>query len=303
MTMPRLPLLALLLILPAAADACPLFQRCRPQPVVYYPPPCPAPPASVAVPPSAKVAEEPVKWATVRGRVVFDGDPIPKQTPIRGAKGAYTEDWVVDPVNRGVKNVIVWLAPEPTPEQLNALRTRRVREFPSFTAEQIHPEAGKPGDATMYIPIKPVVIVPHIVAMRAGGTLNIVNYSGGAEVIKYESDKNGHGPLGVVVPPALDGELFRRQMVTERLPIVMESSISPWLRAYVKVFDHPYFAVTNSDGGFEIPNAPVGNMRIFYWQETSGYRNGAAGRLGEPIKIEKTVADVGEVKIKAPKLD
>jgi hypothetical protein len=294
--MPRLPLLALVLLVPTVADACPFFSRCRrPRPVVYYLPPCPAPtPAAPAQP-----AEEPVKWSAVRGRVVFEGDPIPKQTPIRGANGAYTEDWVVNPANRGVKNVIVWLAPEPTPEQLNALKTRRLREFPGFKPDEIHSDLAGAWDRTIYIPIKPIAFVPHVLAMRAGETLTFENYSGGPEVVKYDSDKNG--PDRAVVPPGRDGELFRRKMVTERMPIVFESAVTPWLRAYVRVFDHPYFAVTNADGEFEIPYAPVGNLRIFYWQETSGYRNGAAGRLGEPIKVEKKVMDLGDVKLKPAK--
>ena len=56
------------------------------------------------------------------------------------------------------------------------------------------------------------------------------------------------------------------------------------MNGYVRIFDHPYYAVTDEDGKFEIKNAPVGQFRIVYWHE-NGLRGGAKGRFGEPIKI------------------
>jgi hypothetical protein len=42
------------------------------------------------------------------------------------------------------------------------------------------------------------------------------------------------------------------------------------MRAYIGALDHPYFAVTGSDGGFEIPNVPPGDYVVEAWQETLG---------------------------------
>jgi hypothetical protein len=64
---------------------------------------------------------------------------------------------------------------------------------------------------------------------------------------------------------------------------------------YVRVFDHPYFAVTDADGKFEIKNAPVGKYRIVYWHEAVGLRGGRAGRFGEPIEIAGPKTDLKEV--------
>ena len=35
-------------------------------------------------------------------------------------------------------------------------------------------------------------------------------------------------------------------------------NIHGWMKAYVRVFDHPYYAVTDEDGKFEIKLARVG---------------------------------------------
>ena len=38
--------------------------------------------------------------------------------------------------------------------------------------------------------------------------------------------------------------------------------VHPWMRAYIAVFDHPFFTVTKEDGSFEIPNVPAGEYEI-----------------------------------------
>ena len=57
------------------------------------------------------------------------------------------------------------------------------------------------------------------------------------------------------------------------------------MTGYVRVFDHPYFAVTDENGNFEIKNAPAGKFRIVYWHE-NGIRGGAKGRAGDVIEIK-----------------
>ena len=51
------------------------------------------------------------------------------------------------------------------------------------------------------------------------------------------------------------------------------------------VFDHPYFAVTDAEGKFEIKNAPAGKWRIMYRHE-NGYHKGKAGNKGFPVEIK-----------------
>jgi hypothetical protein len=56
----------------------------------------------------------------------------------------------------------------------------------------------------------------------------------------------------------------------------------------VRIFDHPYYALTDENGNFEITNAPAGQFRIVFWHET-GVRGGKEGRFGEPIAIKGPV--------------
>ena len=46
-----------------------------------------------------------------------------------------------------------------------------------------------------------------------------------------------------------------------------------WMLAYVHVFDHPYFAVTDENGAFVIPNLPAGTYILKAWHENGGLKS------------------------------
>lgn len=66
-----------------------------------------------------------------------------------------------------------------------------------------------------------------------------------------------------------DAPLSRR-FVRPEIMIRVKCNVHNWMRAYIGVVDHPYFAVTSSDGSFEIQNVPPGNYTIAAWQEKLG---------------------------------
>lgn len=66
-----------------------------------------------------------------------------------------------------------------------------------------------------------------------------------------------------------DAPLSRR-FIRPEIMIRVKCNVHNWMRAFIGVVDHPYFAVTRSDGSFEIQNVPPGNYTIAAWQETLG---------------------------------
>ena len=52
-----------------------------------------------------------------------------------------------------------------------------------------------------------------------------------------------------------------------------------WMSAYVAVFDHPYFAVTDGQGRFTIRDLPPGEHTLELWHEPVGQQGGA----GTPV--------------------
>jgi hypothetical protein len=51
------------------------------------------------------------------------------------------------------------------------------------------------------------------------------------------------------------------------LAIPIKCNIHPWMRAWLHVSEHPYFAVTAADGAYSIPGLPPGEYEILAWHE------------------------------------
>ena len=49
--------------------------------------------------------------------------------------------------------------------------------------------------------------------------------------------------------------------------VIVRDRDHPWPRAYLAVFDHPYFAVTAPNGTFTIDRVPAGRYRLKVWHE------------------------------------
>ena len=58
-----------------------------------------------------------------------------------------------------------------------------------------------------------------------------------------------------------------------------------WMNGFIWAFDHPFAAVTDKDGNFEIPNVPAGTkLKIIAWHEKAGYLEG--GNNGTEITVK-----------------
>ena len=231
------------------------------------------------------VGDRPSKlaWGAIRGQVTWGGKTIPRQTPLAinrdrdhclSAGPVLSEDCVVSPKTKGVRWVLVYLVPEgkkPLP---------------------VHPDLKKPKANEVSLDIVPGRYDPHVLAMRAGQSL-IVNNPG---PICYNINWYGVGPKaqsGNVLMKPQDRYVIR-DLKPERLVIHMRDNIHPWMKAWIKVFDHPYFAVTDADGKFTIPKAPAGKHRLVTWQESTGW--GPGGKAGVIMEIQG--GRVAEVRLK-----
>jgi len=231
-------------------------------------------------------------FVTIKGQVVLAGDGgipevkaiVPSQDKAHcESKGVLLEQrLLVDKKTRGVKNVFVWLGP---------YSTDRIAKFPQ---DKIHPSLTKAPKDPVIIDQPCCMFVQHAVAAREGQNLIVKNSSPVPHNANWTSKENGSGNL--LIPPG--GKLdFDAPLNADRLPMEVKCSIHPWMNAWVRVFDHPYFAVTDEQGNFEIKMAPKGTFRIFYWHEVPGYKGGREGRNGEVIELKGKVVDQGKVEL------
>ena len=67
-------------------------------------------------------------------------------------------------------------------------------------------------------------------------------------------------------------------------PFYIKCDVHPWMKSYTSVFDHPYFAVTDSNGNYSIKNIPPGKYEVEFWHEKAK----GMGGLG---KYEVTIGE------------
>jgi plastocyanin len=63
---------------------------------------------------------------------------------------------------------------------------------------------------------------------------------------------------------------LERKFMEQEIMIRVKCNIHHWMHAFIGVVDNPYFAVTGSDGTFELKNVPPGEYTIEAWQEELG---------------------------------
>jgi hypothetical protein len=68
--------------------------------------------------------------------------------------------------------------------------------------------------------------------------------------------------------------------------------VHPWMTAWVGVVEHPFFAVTDAEGRFEIAGVPAGSYTISAWHERLGTieRKVTVQKGMAPIELELTGA-------------
>ncbi|MCE9532199.1 MAG: hypothetical protein K8T89_13930 [Planctomycetes bacterium] len=235
------------------------------------------------------------KWGNLKGQVQWQG-PLPKiekivpgvNQAVCAMGGPLEESYIINPKNQGLANVFVWIRP-----------TGAMKDD-AFPKDKIHPALAKPTKPAVEIDQPFCAFIPHVLAAREGQNMIIKNSATIAHNAKWSSKNNGD-----INPLIAAGGMFQlaKPLVFEPGEIQVQCSIHGWMKAHVRVFDHPYFAVTDKDGNFEIPNAPAGKYNLFINHPDTGWLGGIPGRLGKPIEIKDGANDLGVFKFSAPKKD
>lgn len=63
---------------------------------------------------------------------------------------------------------------------------------------------------------------------------------------------------------------IERKFTKPEIMVRVKCNIHGWMHAWIGVVDNPYFAVTGSNGIFELKNIPPGKYTIVAWQELLG---------------------------------
>jgi plastocyanin len=128
--------------------------------------------------------------------------------------------------------------------------------------------AGKPfskSETPLRLDQKTCEFQPHVLAVHVGETIDVVNSDDAAHNI---NGSQGAYTLFNILQP-------RQHMKSARTfdqpgLIDIKCNIHNWMRAYLHVFNHPYYQTTHADGAFKIDNIPAGKYQLAIWQEYLG---------------------------------
>lgn len=125
-------------------------------------------------------------------------------------------------------------------------------------------------------PADPVVVdqkgcnySPHVLGVMVGQPVKILNPDGTLHNIHAISKIN---PEFNMAMPKFRTELTKTFDKAEFM-FAMKCDVHPWMGAWISVMPNPFFAVTGTDGKFEIKNLPDGTYTIEAWHEKLGTRS------------------------------
>jgi plastocyanin len=121
---------------------------------------------------------------------------------------------------------------------------------------------------------------PHMVGVRVGQPLTLRN-----------SDPMAHNVHGLpfsnrefnICQQAGGSSIVK--FTTPEVPVRVKCDIHPWMGAWVAVVDHPFYAVTDATGKFEIKNLPPGKYTLGVWHEKLK-TNDQEIEVKEDLKVE-----------------
>ena len=208
----------------------------------------PAAPAAESAPATgaAPAASGPTGTATVSGTVAYQGD-VPNLRPISMSADPACAAKHSEPVpnsslllgdNQALGNVFVYV--------------KSGLQGGTYTA-------GGPA----VIDQNGCVYDPHVLGVLKGQEVKFLNSDGILHNVHALPSTNQEFNIAMPAERKEASHTFEQPEDMFRV----KCDVHPWMNAYVRVMEHPFFATTGPDGTFSIPNLPAGTYEIEAWHE------------------------------------
>jgi len=224
-------------------------------------------------------------FGTIKGRLVWGGDAAPEREKLKvdkdvavcGKVPLFSQKLVIDPKTKGVAFAFAYLR-SPNGKNPDAEKAK-LEKTPIVLLDQVNCE-----------------FTPYSVAVMKGQKFEFKSSEPVAHYARYSGFSSGTKNLSI--PPK--GTIVTT-IAPEKRPLTVNCDSHPWMNAWIMSFDHPFFAVTDTDGSFEITGVPAGKQKITLWQEAVGYVEGSAAGREVEVKDGETL-DLGDIKLDPAKV-
>ena len=216
------------------------------------------------------------EWGSISGQIVVEGDIpdrvllIPKNSDIKdreicSAEDHFAEDLLIDKESNGLANVFVYLYKPP---------------------KRIHPDLIEPSTEALPVTYRGCQLVPHCLICRTTQRIEIGSDDALAHIPIYYPQKNPKN--GLLLPSKSNFKIEVRCKQAESFPFKVSCDFHVWISGYWLIVDHPYAALTDKNGMFQIDKLPIGEHTFRIWHERPGY-------LEKSFKITVTAGDAVEL--------
>lgn len=193
------------------------------------------------------------QFGTFRGVVAIDGvrptlppvSPSGQQFTIAGLKEVPDESLLIGKKG-GIANVLVYLPKAPT----NWIPTPPPTE--PLLVESVQ---GR--------------FTPHASILRVGQKLKLKNSMN--ELVNFHSKPLRSEVINMTATPRGEQLVDPKHSQSENLPYPLTCDIFPWMQSWILALDHPFMALTDAEGRFEIVGLPPGEHEFRVWHEKGGY--------------------------------
>ncbi|HJM84123.1 MAG TPA: hypothetical protein QGI69_02495 [Candidatus Marinimicrobia bacterium] len=199
---------------------------------------------------------------TITGQINYQGK-LPKKKSIKMEAdpicGSYHEDdifresFIVDE-NNNLGNVMVWL-------------------------ERVNYDNSIPKD-TIVLDQVGCMYKPHVMGIMKGQALLIKNSD--PTLHNIHSYSNNNHSFNFAMPKVVKEKIISFDQPED--PFYIKCDVHPWMKSWIAVFDHPFFAVTDKHGNYSIENVPKGEYTVLAFQE----KFKMAGILKNQISISES---------------
>lgn len=107
---------------------------------------------------------------------------------------------------------------------------------------------------------------PRMIAVQTGQNVEVKN----SDTINHNIHPMPKANQDWNESQAPGSEAKMKSFPREEVAIPVKCNIHPWMRSYISVLPHPFFAVTGEDGSFSIKGLPPGTYTVTVWHEKLG---------------------------------
>ncbi|NBX67870.1 MAG: hypothetical protein EBR01_02765 [Proteobacteria bacterium] len=124
--------------------------------------------------------------------------------------------------------------------------------------------------------------VPHVVALRVGQPLQIVNSDAVMHNVHSMSKQSNSFNMGM----ATKGQSIEKKLTKPEVMMKVKCDVHGWMTTYVNVMDHPYYAISDTSGAFTIDGLPDGEYTFEAVHEKLGAKTAKGKVAGGVAKVD-----------------